>query len=134
NFSSETIDLVIADPPYLVNYRPRNGANYYANDDSSGWLKPAFAEIYRVLKRNRFCIYFFGWPRAEHFLTAWKEAGFYPVGHLIWLKRYRSKALFLKASHESAYLLAKGRPMMPKNPMRDELDSPLDRFNCLASP
>ena len=44
---SESIDLVIADPPYLVNYLPRDRRTV-ANDGDNAWLEPAFAEIYRL--------------------------------------------------------------------------------------
>ena len=44
---SESVDLVITDPPYLVNYRSRDGRTL-ANDDNHQWLEPAFAEIHQV--------------------------------------------------------------------------------------
>ena len=66
------IDLVVTDPPYLVNYRSRDGRTI-RNDQSSSWLQPAFTEIARVLKPNRFCVSFYGWNQAEKFLIAWKR-------------------------------------------------------------
>jgi len=44
-------------------------------------LFPAFAELYRVLKPNRYCVCFYGWNNADKFLLALKEFGFGPVGH-----------------------------------------------------
>ena len=41
--------LVVADPPYLVNYRPRD-AGRCNGDDNSAWAEPAFREIFGVLK------------------------------------------------------------------------------------
>jgi len=52
-------------------------------------------------------------------MEAWKEAGFQPVGHLVWAKDYSSKSGFLKYKHESAYLLAKGNPELPEKPLAD---------------
>ena len=74
---AESVDLVIADPPYLVNYRDSDGRSF-ANDDwkNAYWLRPAFAEIYRVLKKDSVCISFYGFTQAEKFLWAWKKAGF----------------------------------------------------------
>jgi site-specific DNA-methyltransferase (adenine-specific) len=121
---SNSFDLVVADPPYIVNYRPKSGGrNHYPNDDNHAWLKPAFAEVFRTLKNDRLCVCFYGWPRAENFLHAWKDAGFRPVSHLVWQKNYASKTRFTRACHESAYLLAKGRPPFPVDPRSDVFQS-----------
>jgi len=106
-----SIDLVVTDPPYAAHYRDRTGRTV-ANDDNTRWLSPAFAEVARVLKDNRFCVSFYGWHQADAFLHAWRSAGLRPVGHLVWVKRYRSndRPRFLAYRHEAAYLLAKGYP------------------------
>jgi len=110
---ANSIDLILTDPPYLVNFRDRQGRTLQNDDTNANWLKPAMAEAYRVLKQNRLMLCFYGWPRAEKFLEAWREAGFRPVGHLVFRKSYTTKATdFLKYQHEQAYLLAKGRPAM----------------------
>ena len=108
-----SVDFVLTDPPYFVRYRDRAGRSV-ANDDNEAWLKPAFAEIYRVLKNNKFCVSFYGWNKADKFFAAWKDAGFKPVGHLIWVKSYASSQGFLRYHHEQAYLLAKGDPPKPR--------------------
>src|SRR5262249_47594743 len=64
----------------------------------------------------------YGWNKADRFLAAWKAAGLYPVGHLVWTKNYHSKERFVRYSHESAYLLAKGNPAKPRMALRDVLD------------
>jgi adenine-specific DNA-methyltransferase len=107
-----SIDFVLTDPPYLVNYRDRTGRSL-AGDGRGQWLKPAFAEIYRVLKPGRFCVSFYGWNRADQFIGAWKAAGFRLVGHLVWTKSYASSRGVLAYQHEQAYLLAKGNPRRP---------------------
>jgi adenine-specific DNA-methyltransferase len=43
------------------------------------------------------------------------------VGHLVWIKDYHSNERFVRYSHESAYLLAKGKPMKPHIALRDVL-------------
>src|SRR5689334_8249943 len=50
-----SVDLVLTDPPYLVRYQSRDGRGV-PNDDTDAWLAPAFSELYRVLRRDRFCI------------------------------------------------------------------------------
>ena len=84
---SASIDLIVTDPPYLVSYKSRDGRTI-ANDNHAYWLKPAFAETYRVLKPDRFMVCFYGWNKVERFMYAWKDAGFYPVGHFVWAKDF----------------------------------------------
>jgi site-specific DNA-methyltransferase (adenine-specific) len=81
----------------------------------------AFPELHRVLKPHSFCVSFYGWSMIDLFMSAWKEAGFTPVGHLVWRKGYTSRTGYLRACHESAYLLAKGRPRRPAKPIPDVL-------------
>lgn len=116
-----SIDFIATDPPYLVRYQSRDGRRI-ANDDRSDWLLPAFVEMYRVLKDDRFLLCFYGWNTIDRFFAAWKAAGFRPVGHLVWTKDYHSNEGFVRYSHESAYLLAKGEPLSPSIVLRDVLD------------
>jgi len=113
-------DLVLTDPPYVAHYRDRNGRSI-ANDDNCNWIFPAFAEAYRVLKPDSFCISFYGWNKADQFLAAWRKCGFRPVGHFTWVKRYASSVGFSRMCHECAYLLVKGSPQKPANPPPDVL-------------
>ncbi|HWD40388.1 MAG TPA: DNA methyltransferase [Fimbriimonas sp.] len=116
-----SIDLVLTDPPYLVNYMSSDGRKV-PNDDNDKWLKPAFAEIFRVLKPHSYCISFYGWPHADRFLSAYRGAGFNIAGHLVFPKRYTSSTRFLRYQHECAYLLTKGYPRKPENTIGDVLD------------
>jgi DNA modification methylase len=115
---AESVDFILTDPPYLVNFRDRTGRKLQ-NDTTDGWLTPAFAEAYRVLKQNQFMLCFYGWPRAHRFIEAWTQTGFRAVGHLVFVKRYSSKKRFLKYQHEQAYLLAKGHPPVPEHAISD---------------
>ncbi len=103
------VDFILTDPPYITNYRSRDGRRV-PNDNNDAWLKPAFAEMYRVLKPDSFAVSFYGWSKADRFLTAFRAAGFRVVGHLVFPKRYTSKTQFVRYQHEAAYLLAKGNP------------------------
>src|SRR4030095_13744948 len=87
---AESVDLVVTDPPYLVRYQDRFGRTV-ANDDNPAILS-AFTDVGRVLKRDAFCVSFYGWNRADAFLQAWRRAGLQPVGHLVWHKPYASSA------------------------------------------
>jgi len=119
--ADSSVDFVLTDPPYLVGYHDRHGRRI-AGDVDGHWLKPAFAQMFRVLKAGRFCVSFYGWQRAEEFLAAWRAAGFQPVGHLVWVKSYASKRGLLASQHEQAYLLAKGPTGRPTKVLPDVLD------------
>ena len=116
--AARSVDFVLTDPPYLAHYRDRSDRTVL-NDDRAGWLTPAFAEIYRVLKPNRFCVSFYGWSQVDKFFAAWRAAGFRAIGHLVWPKRYVSAQRFLGYCHEQAYLLVKGNPPPPAAPIPD---------------
>jgi len=120
---ANSVDFVLTDPPYLVNYRDRSGRSIQ-NDVNADWLKPAMKEAYRVLKQDRVAIVFYGWTKIDLFFDAWKEAGFQPVGHIVFRKSYASKSSFFRYQHEQAFLLAKGRPPLPKQPLADVMDMP----------
>jgi site-specific DNA-methyltransferase (adenine-specific) len=120
---ANSIDFIVTDPPYLVNYRDRTGRSIQ-NDANADWLKPAMKEAHRVLKQNRLMLCFYGWNRVDKFFDAWKDAGFQPVGHIVFRKSYSSNSRFLRYQHEQAYLLAKGRPPLPKQPLTDVMDMP----------
>lgn len=115
---TNSVDMILTDPPYITRYRSRDGQTV-RNDDNDRWLKPAFAETFRILKPGGFCISFYGWNQADTFLTAWRAAGFRPVGHVIFRKRYASAKRFLSYHHEQAYLLAKGQVQLPLLPIPD---------------
>ncbi len=115
---SGSVDLVVTDPPYLVNYQDRNGRKV-ANDDNAEAVLPAFDEIYRVLKDDSLCICFAGWTALDRFTSAWVKAGFRIVGHIVWTKPYASNKGVTAYHHESAYVLAKGWPEKPVKPFAD---------------
>ena len=114
-------NFVLTDPPYLANYRSRDGRGV-PNDDNDAWLAPVFVALYRVLARDTFMVSFYGWPHADRFLAAWRAAGFRVVGHFVFPKRYTSATRHVRYQHECAYLLAKGFPKEPAWPIGDVID------------
>lgn len=118
---AESVDFIFSDPPYLVNYHDRTGRSI-RNDSNDDWLKPAMKEAWRVLKQNRLAAMFYGWNAVDKFFAAWREAGFSPVGHIVFRKDYASKSRLVQYQHEQAYLLAKGKPPLPKNPIADVIN------------
>ncbi len=118
-----SVDFILTDPPYLVNYRGRDGRTV-RNDDNAAWLRPAVNQMHRVLKDGGFAVSFYAWNRIHLFMAAWKTAGFRPVGHIIFRKSYASSARFVRYTHEAAYLLAKGDAKLPRQPIPDVIDMP----------
>jgi DNA modification methylase len=121
SLTSGSVDFILTDPPYLCNYRARDGQSV-RNDQRGDWLYPAFRHMHRVLKSDAFCVSFYGWHRADDFIAAWRKAGFRLSGHIVFQKRYASSTRFMQATHEQAYLLTKGNPAFPDNPVPDVLD------------
>ena len=115
---SRSVEFILTDPPYITRYKSRDGRTI-RNDDNDKWLKPAFAEMHRVLANDSFCISFYGWPMADRFMQAYRAAGFRVVGHLTFPKTYASSTRFLRYQHESAHLLVKGNPRSPEKPIGD---------------
>jgi site-specific DNA-methyltransferase (adenine-specific) len=85
--SAESVDFILTDPPYITRYKPRDGRTV-PNDDNAAWLKPAFAEMYRVFAPDSFAVTFYGWPQADRFIRAYRDAGFRVVGH--WPQGFRA--------------------------------------------
>jgi hypothetical protein len=115
-FPDKAVALILTDPPYLVGFRDRSGRTI-AGDKTDEWLQPACNGMYRVLKKDALMLSFYGWNRADRFMAAWKNAGFSVVGHLVFAKTYTSKSAYVGYTHECAYVLAKGRPPLPENPL-----------------
>jgi site-specific DNA-methyltransferase (adenine-specific) len=117
---SESVDFALTDPPYIVHFQDRSGRRV-SNDDNDRWLQPAFSKLFRVLKKNTYCISFYGWNTADRFLKAWRQSGFIVLGHFVFVKRYASFVRRVQMKHEQAYLLAKGNPFIPEEPPGDVL-------------
>lgn len=112
---AESVDFVLTDPPYLVRYKGRweLGQERIVGDDNPNWLLPSFAEIWRLLKPDSFCVSFYGWPHSDLFVGVWKALGFRVVSHFAFVKRVWGLGRFTRSQHETAFLLAKGRPAAP---------------------
>ena len=118
---AECVDFVLTDPPYGVAFRDRAGRTL-AGDTSTEWLRPAFAEVYRLMKPSTLVVAFYGWNRVDEFVAAWRACGFRIAGHLTFPKRYSSSSGLVRYQHESAYILAKGSPRPPEQLIGDVID------------
>ena len=117
-------DFVLTDPPYLVGYGGRwdEIRRSIVGDDDPVWFRPAFTELWRVLKQDAFAVSFYGWPHADIFAGGFKAIGFRLVSHLDFVKNVWGLGRFTRGQHETAYLLAKGHPPVPDAPVGDVFD------------
>ncbi len=116
-----SVDLIVTDVPYLIGYRDRSGRSV-ANDENPDGVLPSIPEMYRVLKDKRYALIFCGYSAIDRFSAAWASAGFNAVGQIFWRKSYAPSKWFTECRHESAWLLAKGRPAKPDNPVSDVME------------
>lgn len=116
-----TIDLVVTDPPYLVNYQDRTGRSL-RNDDNPAGVLPVFEPMARAMNKDSYAICFAGWSALPQFTQAWDAAGLRIVSQIVWQKQYASRKGYTEYRHESAYVLAKGNPAKPAQPLPSVLD------------
>ena len=124
------IDFILTDPPYLVGFRDRQGRTI-AGDKTDEWLQPACNEMYRVLKKDALMVSFYGWNRVDRFMSAWKNAGFSVVGHLVFTKNYTSKAAYVGYRHECAYKGDENMYCTVKEIIREVLDTDVPDSECV---
>lgn len=121
NVTEGTIDLVVTDPPYLVNYKDRSGRSLQ-NDNNPDGVLPVFAPLACAMKANSYAICFAGWSALPQFSAAWDAAGLRIVSQIVWEKQYASRQGYTQYRHESAYVLAKGNPARPAHPLPSVMD------------
>lgn len=116
-----SVDLVLTDPPYLVAYEGRWGSEWgqIENDDNDAWLLPAFRGIYAALKDDGICVSFYGWPQVDTFMAAWRECGFRPVSHMVWVKNVWGLGYYTRGQHEPLFVLAKPDTKKPERAISD---------------
>jgi site-specific DNA-methyltransferase (adenine-specific) len=121
---SESVDFTCTDAPYGVAFRGRFDRKHapIAGDEDLSWVEPVYREVFRVMKPDRLAVFFYGWPHAETFLSAWKQVGFRPVSHLCFIKNMPGLGRFTRNRHETAFLVAKGHPAPPEKAIADTIE------------
>ena len=122
--ADESVDFILTDPPYLVDYKGRwdGEKSTIVGDDDPQWVRPAFAEMFRVLKDDSFLVTFYGWPHADIFVGTFKALGFRIVSHLAFVKNVWGLGRFSRSQHETAFLLAKGKPKIQAAAISDVIE------------
>lgn len=111
---NESIDLIVTDPPYLINYKSHwNSQNKPISGDTDyDLIEKSIKEMYRVLKPNSAAYIFCSPKRIDYFMRCCLDAGFIIKNSIIWVKNNWTSG-DLKASYGQQYevilLLNKGR-------------------------
>lgn len=87
----ETVDLILTDPPYNINYKSNRRVKnakfkHLQNDNSGDWIPKFAQEAFRVLKNDRHMYCFCRHDTYPQFITALQDAGFKLKRTLIWVK------------------------------------------------
>ena len=133
----KSIDLVLTDPPYLVNWQSnRRDVKHklIENDNNDSWLDPVFNEISRIMKEDSLMVSFYGYPHADKFINSWRKHDLEIKSHIVWIKNNMGLGWFTRTQHETAYLLAKGKPSKPKKAYSDiyhATEKPVNLFSKL---
>lgn len=115
SIESESIDLVLVDPPYFIRYDGGKGwdSKWSSEADYLDWCKQWTQECERVLKPNRMFVCW-GTLKTDLFLRYKLEVlnqytSLYPQNEIIWSYNWggRSKANFAR-KHEYAWCYSKG--------------------------
>jgi len=82
----EFIDLVVTDPPYLINYTSyRLKSKTIANDDNDNWVEPFFKELARITKKETHLYCFTDFEMSAEFLIEIRK--YWKVRNLLCIPR-----------------------------------------------
>ena len=115
----ECVDLIVSDPPYLINYesnhrkdKTHDFCSPIQNDDNPDLITDYMKECYRILKQDKACYVFCSSKTLDFFKNAAQDARFRLKNTIIWVKNNWT-AGDLKAQfgqqYEPCLLLNKGR-------------------------
>ncbi|GBE29305.1 DNA adenine methyltransferase YhdJ [bacterium BMS3Bbin04] len=87
----ETVDLIVTDPPYNINYKSNRRVvnkkfSHLANDNQGDWIPNFAEEAFRVLKNDRHLYCFCRHDTYPEFIQAFSDAGFKIKRTIIWYK------------------------------------------------
>lgn len=89
----ESIDLIVTDPPYLMNYKTNRRKNKehkfcttIKNDDNPDLIRDYINECYRVMKNDTACYMFCNINKVDVFKINLEKAGFNIKNMIIWVK------------------------------------------------
>lgn len=125
SISSESIDLIVTDPPYGMDFQSGSRKikeRKIQNDDNVDWLPEWMRQQFRVLKNNSHAYVFCSWHKIEFFKAAASAAGFAIKNILIWEKPSLGMGDLTGAyggGYEMILFLHKGRRELTGNRISD---------------
>ena len=115
----ESVNAIITDPPYGINYVSQTGARI--NNDKAPFIWFLY-DAFRVLKSGGTLLCFTRWDVEQTFIDAIELAGFRVKSEVIWDKVYHgmgdTKAAFAPA-HENIVFAIKGKYSFPGGRPKD---------------
>lgn len=117
NIPDNSIDLIVTDPPYLINYSSKwnlkgNSGKPITGDNDYDLIEKSIKEMYRVLKSNSAAYIFCSPKRIDYFMKCCLDVGFIIKNSIIWVKNNWTSG-DLKGAYGQQYeiiiLLNKGR-------------------------
>lgn len=124
NIPAGSVDLVLTDPPYGMDFQSHRRKEVYARirgDKSLEWLDGCFAECFRIMKDNTAIYCFCSWHNIDVFKKAF-EKYFKLKNVIVWVKNNHGSG-DLKASyapkHEFVLYGNKGRKCFTGKRMED---------------
>lgn len=117
--NDESIDLIVTDPPYLINYKTNYRKNKehdfckeILNDGNYNLIHNYIQECYRILKNNSAMYIFCNCDKVDYFKQELEKANFKIKNMIIWIKNNWTagdlQAQFGK-QYEIIFLVNKGR-------------------------
>lgn len=125
---AESVDAIITDPPYGINYVSQTGASIKNDKSPFIWF---LYDAFRVLKSGESgrgsLVCFTRWDVQQTFIDAMKLAGFQVKSEVIWDKVYHgmgdTRAAFAP-THENIIFAVKGRYSFPGHRPKDMVTFP----------
>jgi len=110
---NESIDLIVTDPPYLINYKSHwCYSKVITGDNDYDLIEKSIHEMYRVLKNNAAAYVFCSPKKIDYFMRCCYNAGFTIKNSIVWVKNNWTSG-DLKGAYGQQYeiilLLNKGR-------------------------
>lgn len=88
-FPDKSVDLVLTDPPYGMDYQSSRRIDKYdkiSGDKDISWFKPFANEIYRILKDNSHIYIFCNDYAISDFRKGLEDVGFTNKRTMVWVK------------------------------------------------
>ena len=126
---SDSIDLIVTDPPYLMNYKTNyrkekthDFCTVIQNDDNFELIEQYINECYRVLKQDTAMYMFCNSNKVDYFKKCLETSGFNVKNIIVWIKNNWTagdlEAQFGK-QYEFIFLLNKGRKLFTGERLSD---------------